>query len=118
MSQIEIRGIRGFGHHGVLPEERAAGQEFLVDVFIEVDTSRAEKSDEVAETVHYGEVASAVYSVITGTPVNLIERLAALVAEAVLAFEGVASVQVRVHKPNAPISVPFTDVSVTVQRAR
>jgi len=118
MSQIAITGIRGFGHHGVLDDERASGQEFIVDLVMEVDTAQAEKSDDVRDTVHYGEVAELVHRMIGGEPVNLIETLAGRIANAVLDFAGVESVALTVHKPQAPIPVPFADVSVTVVRAR
>lgn len=116
MSQIAITGVRGFGYHGVYPDERREGQEFVVDLILEVDTDAAERSDDVADTVHYGLVAEAVHAEITGAPLNLIEALAARIADRVLAFERVDGVTVTVHKPQAPILVPFSDVSVSVRR--
>jgi 7,8-dihydroneopterin aldolase/epimerase/oxygenase len=118
VSAIRISGIRAFGYHGVLPEERAAGQEFVVDVKLTVDTTRAESSDDVLDTVHYGEVAQLIVEVVAGEPVNLIEVLAGRIADAVLKFDLVDQVEVTVHKPQAPIPVPFDDVSVTVARSR
>jgi dihydroneopterin aldolase len=118
MSQIEIRGIRAFGHHGVLEQERVDGQEFIVDARLEVDTAAAERDDDVTATVHYGEVAEAIHSIVVGEPVNLIETLAARIADRVMAFERVQRVEITVHKPRAPIPVPFADVSVTIERTR
>lgn len=118
MSRILLSGIRGVGYHGVLTEERVHGQEFVVDVLMEVDTTRAEKSDDVVDTVHYGEVAEAVHGLIIGPPVNLIETLAGQIADRVLTFPRVDRVSVTVHKPAAPITVPFVDVAVTVERMR
>lgn len=118
MSRITIMGIRANGHHGVLEHERIEGQEFIVDVAFEIDTARAEESDDVKDTVHYGEVAVAVHHIVSGAPVNLIETLAARLADAVLAFEGVRWVEVTVHKPHAPIEVPFDDVAVKLERSR
>ncbi len=116
--QIVVRGIRGVGRHGVFAQERAEGQEFSVDVCLDVITSTAAGTDDLADTVHYGEVALAVHALIVGEPVDLIETLAERVAEACLAFRGVEAVAVTVHKPNAPIEVPFDDVEVRIVRRR
>lgn len=116
--RISLRGLRGVGHHGVYPEERALGQPFLVDVVLDVDTRAAAASDDVSDTVHYGELAREVLAVIEGPPVSLLETLAARVAERCLRHSRVAAVEVTVHKPEAPVGVPFADVSVTVERSR
>lgn len=115
---IRVDGIRGYGYHGVLADERATGQEFFVDVAIEVDLSRAGISDELADTVDYSAVAARVLARIEGEPVDLIERLAHLVAGDVLADPRVEAVEVRVHKPEAPVGVPVAGVSVQVRRER
>ena len=117
--RILLTGLRGFGHHGVYPEERAAGQPFLVDLVVHADTARAAVTDEVADTVHYGELAARVVAVVEGEPVNLIETLAQRVADACLDHDPrVQSVEVTVHKPTAPVGVPFTDVAVSILRRR
>lgn len=116
--QIVIRGIRGIGHHGVFAHERENGQEFTVDVTLDVRTSTAADSDLLADTVDYGHVANAVHAQITGEPVDLIETLAERVAQACLAFAGVECVAVVVHKPQAPIEVPFDDVELRIVRSR
>jgi 7,8-dihydroneopterin aldolase/epimerase/oxygenase len=116
--RIVLRGVRAVGHHGVYPEERANGQTFVVDVALEVDTSAAAASDDVADTVHYGELAAQITAVIEGEPVNLIESLAQRVADVCLAEGLVDAVEVTVHKPEAPVGVPFSDVAVTIVRRR
>jgi dihydroneopterin aldolase len=116
--QIVIRGIRGTGHHGVFEHERSDGQEFSVDVCLDVSTVLAAGSDVLADTVDYGEVAQAVHALIEGEPVDLIETLAERVADACLSFPGVSRVVVTVHKPHAPIPVPFDDVEVRIVRGR
>ena len=113
---ITITGIRGFGYHGVLPAERADGQEFIVDVTLHLELAPAGTSDDLTKSVHYGEVASDVHAQIVGEPVNLIEALAERIASKILARKLVQSVMVTVHKPTAPIEVPFADVSVTITR--
>lgn len=114
--QIRVRGIRGIGHHGVFEHERADGQEFSVDVCLDVDTRSAAGSDDLADTVDYGQVATAVHALIVGDPVDLVETLAERIAAACLAFRGVRRVAVTVHKPHAPIEVPFDDVELHIVR--
>lgn len=116
--QIIIRGIRGTGHHGVFEHERLNGQEFIVDIALDVSTRAAAGSDALEDTVDYGVVADQVHAVITGDPVDLIETLAERIASACLAHAAVAAVEVRVHKPQAPIAVPFDDVEVRISRSR
>jgi len=115
---VAIRGIRARGHHGVLPQERRDGQEFVVDVVMRFDTSPAAAADDLALTVDYSGVAARVVAVVSGEPVDLIETLAARIAEAVLIDERVDGVDVTVHKPDAPVGVPFDDVAVTIVRQR
>jgi dihydroneopterin aldolase len=115
---ITIRGIRGTGHHGVFEHERVDGQVFVVDVELSVDTSAAASSDDLADTVDYGEVATAVHALIVGEPVDLVETLAERIALECLAWRAVESVEVTVHKPQAPITVPFDDVELRIRRSR
>lgn len=115
---ITLTGLRGRGFHGVYPDEKRDGQDFIVDLELHVDLRPAARSDDVRDTVHYGEVADEVIAVVEGEPVDLIETLAARIADVVLARPAVARVTVTVHKPSAPITVPFTDVSVRITRER
>ena len=116
--QIVVTGIRGTGFHGVFEHERREGQEFIVDVCLDVDTAAAAGSDDLGDTVHYGDVAVAVHALIVGEPVDLVETLAERIAAACLAFDGVDRVAVTVHKPHAPIPVPFDDVQLRIVRER
>lgn len=113
--RIEVLGIRGFGFHGVLPEERAQGQEFTVDVVLGTEVTQAAATDDLANTVNYADVATRVHDHITGEPVDLIETLAVRIADDVLAM-GAIWVEVAVHKPSAPIPVPFDDVVIRIRR--
>jgi dihydroneopterin aldolase len=115
---ITLIGLRGFGRHGVYPAEREQGQDFIVDVVLELDLASAAASDDVADTVHYGELAGALIAIITGEPVRLIETLAARLVDACLADARVRAATVTVHKPQAPIPHEFTDVAVTLRRTR
>ncbi|EST39004.1 diguanylate cyclase [Streptomycetaceae bacterium MP113-05] len=116
--RVALHGLRARGHHGVLPREREEGQTFVVDVDMGVDTRAAAAGDDLSRTVHYGVVAEEVTAVVTGEPVDLIETLAQRIADVCLAHEAVAEVRVVVHKPGAPITVPFDDVTITIQRSR
>ena len=114
--RITLTGLRVRGWHGVLPEERRDGQDFVVDAVLHLDLRAAGSSDDLARTVHYGVLAEELAAVVAGEPVDLLETLAARLAEVCLAAGPVERVEVTVHKPQAPIAVPFADVSVTVVR--
>jgi dihydroneopterin aldolase len=116
--RIRLSGLKARGHHGVYDFERRDGQDFVVDVDLELDLARAAATDDVADTVHYGELAGALVDVISGEPVNLIETLADRLATVCLADARVAAATVTVHKPQAPIPHEFADVAVVVRRAR
>lgn len=113
---IALTGLRVRGFHGVLPEERQAGQDFVIDAVLRVDTRDAAGADDLAATVDYGVLASRLAEVVAGEPVNLIETLAARLVAVCLADPRVISARVTVHKPSAPIPLSFEDVSVTVER--
>ncbi len=116
--RIELRGLRVRGHHGVFDHEKRDGQDFVVDVDLELDLAKAAATDQIADTVHYGELAGRLAGIVAGEPVNLIETLAERLAEVCLADDRVTVATVTVHKPGAPIPLPFADVSVTVVRGR
>jgi dihydroneopterin aldolase len=116
--RITLRGLTARGFHGVYDFERRKGQDFVVDVELELDTRPAAASDDVADTAHYGELAGRLVEVITGAPVNLIETLAQRLADACLIDHQVSAVTVTVHKPQAPIPHEFGDVAVTIRRIR
>ncbi|MEO5608588.1 MAG: 2-amino-4-hydroxy-6-hydroxymethyldihydropteridine diphosphokinase [Ornithinibacter sp.] len=118
VDRIVLSGVRGRGHHGVFEHERRDGQDFVVDVSIAVDLAPAGASDDLADTVNYGEIGAAVLARIEGEPFDLIERLAEVIAADALSHPGVDEVTVTVHKPQAPVGVPFGDVTVTVTRRR
>jgi dihydroneopterin aldolase len=115
-NQILVYGIQGTGYHGVFDHERRDGQEFSVDLVVHLKPSNAAISDDLADTVDYGSLSQAVYDRIVGPPMNLIESLAERIAEDVLSFPGVQGVEVIVHKPQAPIPVPFTNVAIKIIR--
>lgn len=116
--RITLAGLTAYGRHGVFDFEREQGQDFVVDAILELDLGRARTTDDVKDTVHYGELASALVRIVEGEPVNLIETLAGRLLDACLADERVQAATVTVHKPQAPIPHAFTDVAVTMRRTR
>ncbi len=115
---LTLTGLEVFAHHGVFDFERENGQRFVIDVELALDTSTAASGDDLAHTVHYGELAEEIAEAVAADPVDLIETLAERVAQVVLAHPPVDHVRVVVHKPDAPITVPFSDVSITIIRRR
>lgn len=113
---VRLTGLRVRGHHGVLPQERRDGQEFVVDVELSLDVRAAAAADDLALTVDYGALAERLAAVVGGEPVDLLETLATRLAGVCLAEPLVERATVTVHKPAAPIPLPFDDVSVTVVR--
>jgi dihydroneopterin aldolase / 2-amino-4-hydroxy-6-hydroxymethyldihydropteridine diphosphokinase len=116
--RIVLQGVSARGFHGVLDAEKSDGQDFVVDVMLEVDLRRPGGSDLLAHTVNYAEVAADTVALITGPSFDLIETLADLIAAAALRRPLVQAVQVTVHKPQAPVGVSFGDVKVVVERRR
>lgn len=111
---VELSGLEVFGRHGVLPEERS-GQTFLYD--IEVETSDAALSDRIEDAVDYREVAELVRVVSDGKRFDLLEPLAAAIADVLVARFDAQRVKVRVRKPT-PYGVPAAWAAATVERKR
>ena len=117
--KISIIGIQALGYHGLLDDERKNGQLFIVDVEVELDLSKAAKSDDINNSVDYNALAVLIHNEITGPAVNLIESLAHRIGKKALnSFKEIDEIEVTVHKPKAPIEVSFTDVSVSIKVKR
>jgi 7,8-dihydroneopterin aldolase/epimerase/oxygenase len=116
--RITLTGLRVRGHHGVYDHEKRDGQEFVVDVTVWIDLDRAAATDDVAETLHYGELAERVAEIVGGEPRDLIETVGTEIAEDVMKDGRAHAVEVTIHKPNAPIPLDFADVAVTIRRSR
>ena len=117
--QILLTGIYGFGYHGLFEHERTNGQDFFVDVVLNIDLQAVSQSDSINETVNYVEITDLVLSEITTNPVSLIEKLAGRIAERILnSYSRVDSVSVTVHKPQAPVSASVKDIAVQITRTQ
>jgi len=116
--RITLAGMRFFGYHGALPEERRRGQEFLVDVEIEADLRAAGRSDDLAETVDYRRAYDTVKAVLEGPPRQLLEALAEEIAARLLALDRVEAVTVSVRKPSVRLAGPLAYSAVEITRRR
>ena len=116
--RIELRGLRVRGHHGVFDHERRDGQEFVIDITAWLDLDVAAASDDLADTLDYGDLAQRAADIVAGPPRQLIETVAGEIADGVMADERVHAAEVVVHKPGAPIPLEFADVAVVARRSR
>jgi 7,8-dihydroneopterin aldolase/epimerase/oxygenase len=116
--RIELRGLTVHGHHGVFEHERRDGQDFVVDITVWIDLDRAAATDDLADTVDYGELARRANAIVAGPPKKLLEAVAGELAEDVMRDDRVHAVEVVLHKPRAPIPLNFADVAVVARRSR
>ena len=112
---VRVSGLRVRGHHGVLAAERRDGQTFVVDVALTVPSP---STDDLADTVDYAVLSERLAAVVAGEPVDLIETLAARLADVCLDDPRVERAEVTVHKPEVPLAVAVDEVSVTLVRDR
>ncbi|NMM95574.1 2-amino-4-hydroxy-6- hydroxymethyldihydropteridin e pyrophosphokinase [Bifidobacterium sp. DSM 109960] len=117
MDRIVLTGVRANGTHGVLDFEHERAQPFVVDATLYLDLEAAGASDDLNDTVDYGRAAKEIVAVIEGEHADLIEHLAQRIADRLLGIPPIRQVDVTVHKPHAPITVPFDDVAVSISRS-
>ncbi len=115
--RIELRGLVASGLCGVLPEERDRPQPLEVDLDVELDLLAAGDTDELERTIDYGAVCGIVERVITTEQFNLLERLAARIAEVVLGDDRVLGVTVTVRKLRPPVAQHLATAGVTITRS-
>ncbi|MBE5959153.1 MAG: 2-amino-4-hydroxy-6-hydroxymethyldihydropteridine diphosphokinase [Lachnospiraceae bacterium] len=115
MDRIEIKGLKVFAYHGVLEQEKLEGQDFFIDATLYLDVKRAGVSDELDDTVNYAGVCELIDSFLKKNRFDLIEAAARQTAIAVLkSMPKIREISLTIHKPSAPIGLPFDDVTVTV----
>jgi dihydroneopterin aldolase len=114
-ARIEIRGLRVFAYHGGLDEEREQGQTFVLDVWLECPPSRADETDDLDDATNYSAVCDRVVELARGGPYRLLERLAAVIADDLVARFGVTHARVRVAKPDVPIPHQLDEVAVVAE---
>ena len=112
---IFLNGMRFYGYHGVLPSENEIGQIFIVDVTLKVDLKDAGQSDDVADTVNYGEVFEEVKSIVEGKPSRLIEHLAERIAKRINShYNRVMETKVKITKESPPIPGHYDGVGIEI----
>lgn len=115
MGLIELESIKIYARHGCLPEERAIGSEYHVDVKIKTKMTKAMASDALADAVDYVTVCQIVTEEM-GIPSNLLEHVAKRIIDRLSALDLVAKAQVSVTKINPPIGADIKGVKVTVRK--
>ncbi|MCI2423420.1 dihydroneopterin aldolase [Saccharopolyspora sp. K220] len=116
--RITLTGLRIRGNHGVFDHEKRDGQDFLVDITVWIDLGEAAANDDLKQTLHYGELAERAAAIVAGPSRDLIETVAAEIADDIMTDARVHAAEVTIHKPNAPIPLTFADVAVTIRRSR
>ena len=119
MDQIQIRGLRIFAYHGVNPEEKEQGQTFVLDITLYTDLKKPGRTDDLADTTNYSKATKCAARVMEEGPYDLIERVAARVAQQLLEdFPTVEQVTVLLKKPQAPVKADFDYMAVEITRTR
>ncbi|MGG6439957.1 dihydroneopterin aldolase [Saccharococcus caldoxylosilyticus] len=119
MDKIYLQRMEFYGYHGVLPEENALGQRFVVDVTLETNLQRAGKSDRLEDTINYAEVYNMCRQIVEKRKFALIEAVAEAIAGQILSsFPTVIRCTVKVTKPNPPIPGHYESVAVEIVRGR
>mgnify|MGYP003462381133 FL=1 len=116
--RIELRGLTVRGNHGVFDHERRDGQDFVVDITVWIDLAAAAASDDLNDPFDYGVLAKRAADIVAGPARDLIETVAAEIAQDVMTDARVHAVEVVLHKPHAPIPLTFSDVAVVARRSR
>ena len=117
--QIELRGLRLTAVVGLLPEERERAQPLEVDLDVEVDLTAAGLSDDLADSVDYGAICDVVATTVATAQPLLLERLVAVVAEAVLRVDPrIDGVTVQLRKLRPPVPHDLSTSGVRVHRTR
>ncbi len=118
MDKVVLIGMRFFAYHGILPDERAQGQEFEVDVELEGDFRAAGRQDDLAQSIDYRQAYDVVKTVAEGDAKHLIETVAESIANGLLALDRVSAVTVRVRKPAVKLPGPLAHSGVEIHRRR
>ncbi|AHW65169.1 dihydroneopterin aldolase [Corynebacterium glyciniphilum] len=116
--RIELTGLEVYGYHGVYDFEKEQGQKFIVDLVVWTDFTAAVADDDITKTISYVDLADIAVGIISGPSMDLIETVSASIADHINDVDGVLAVEVTVHKPDAPIHHPFSDVRVVARRSR
>ncbi|MCM1114850.1 MAG: dihydroneopterin aldolase [Clostridium sp.] len=119
MDKILIRDLKIFAYHGVNPEEKEDGQNFVFDIDLSVNMTKACHSDDVNDTVSYAKVIKTVTRVCTAEKYDLLEKAAQVAADAIFdEYPDVFNLSITLKKPEAPMKADFSWVGVQIYRER
>jgi dihydroneopterin aldolase/2-amino-4-hydroxy-6-hydroxymethyldihydropteridine diphosphokinase len=117
MDQIKIEGLEIFANHGVFPEENVLGQKFVVSAILYTDTRKAGRTDEITDSIHYGEISQRIKTLMEENTWKLLERAAEVICERLLSeYDLLKEITLTIEKPWAPVRLPLKTVSVTITR--
>ena len=119
MERIDIKGVKVKACHGVLEKEKVNPQDFIIDISFDYDAYAAARTDDLTNAVNYSQVCKTAYEITANNSFNLIEKLAYEIAFAIMErFAAIRSLSVTVHKPQAPVNLPFEDICITAKLER
>ena len=119
MDKIIVKNLKIFAYHGVNPEEKENGQNFVLDIDAYVDISKPCVSDNVDDTVSYAKIIKETVRIFVSQKDDLLERAAQRVADGLFAeFERISALRILLKKPDAPIDADFDWVGVEINRKR
>jgi 7,8-dihydroneopterin aldolase/epimerase/oxygenase len=119
MDKIYVNRMEFYGYHGVFPEETRLGQRFAVDLTVEADLKKAGETDNLDNSINYGELYAVCKEVVEGKPYKLVEAVAEkLAAELLSRFPLIVQLTVKVIKPDPPIPGHYQSVAVEITRGR
>ncbi|MCH8539509.1 MAG: dihydroneopterin aldolase [Opitutales bacterium] len=119
MDSIRLENLSFYGYHGVLPEEQRLGQRFLVSLETFLDLCAAGQSDDLSQTLDYGEIAKTTQILVEGEPVQLLEHLATRIIEKLFhEFPAIEEIHISIDKPSPPLPQTLDSVGITLQRKR
>jgi dihydroneopterin aldolase len=116
---VFVQGLALHAYHGVMPHEAKVGQTFKLDITLDIDLAQASRSDRLADTISYDQVAIVASEAFCAQRYRLVEAAAGAVASAILErFPRASGVRVTIHKPHAPVAATFDDIGVSIHRTR
>jgi 7,8-dihydroneopterin aldolase/epimerase/oxygenase len=119
VDKIHVNQMEFYGYHGVFPEETRLGQRFAVNLTVELDLSKAGKSDDLNESINYADLYKVCKDIVEGQPFKLVEAVAEKIAATILeSFSLVEACHVKVIKPDPPIPGHYKSVAVEITRSR
>lgn len=117
MDKIHIKNLEVFARHGVFPEENALGQKFVVSAVLYTSTREAGRADDLAKSIHYGDVSRFITEFMEQNTFQLLETAAERLAEELLLnTEHLEKIRLEIKKPWAPVGLPLETVSVEIER--